>query len=79
MSIFELIRSKLQGEPPIHPIDGMMAKRWVKERLKTMYPELRADPRALEAAYQSLSLDPLEGQGEGGERLFEISLPGRLG
>jgi hypothetical protein len=79
VNIFELIRSKLQGEPPIHPIDRMMAKRWVKERLKVMYPELRADPRALEAAYQSLTLDALEGQGEGGERLFEISLPGRLG
>ncbi len=78
MNIFELIRQKLQGEPPLHPVDRQMAKRWVKERLKSMYPDLRSDPRALEAAYQSLSLEPLEGCGEGGERLYEVSLPGRI-
>ena len=55
-----------------------MAKRWVKERLKVLYPELRADPRALEAAYRDLSLEALPGAGEGGEALFEVILPGRL-
>lgn len=78
MNFLAKLRLVFQGEPPLHPLDRRMAKRWVKERLKRMYPELRADPRALEEAYRSLSLDPLDGRGEGGEPLFEISLPGRL-
>jgi hypothetical protein len=78
VTIFEFLRIRLRGEPPIHPMDRMMAKRWVKERLKKMYPDLRADPRALEAAYQALSLDAHPGAGEGGENLFEVKLPGKL-
>ncbi len=78
MNILDFLRAKLQGEPPVHPLDRRMAKRWVKERLKVLYPELRADPRALEAAYRDLSLEALPGAGEGGEALFEVILPGRL-
>ena len=80
-TIIEFFRSKLafsSQQPPLLPIERAMAKRWVKERLKRMYPDLRNDPRALEAAYRSLSLEPLAGQGEGGETLFEVILPGRL-
>jgi len=78
MNIFEFLKNKLQGEPPVHPVEGMMAKRWVKERLKRLYPELRSDPRALEAAYQALSLEPRPGLGEGGATMFEVVLPGRV-
>gem|GEM_PF-357335 len=75
MNIFDFLRARLQGEPPVHPLDRKMARRWVKERIKRMFPELRADPRALEAAYRQLSLEPLEGAGKGGETVFEVVLP----
>jgi hypothetical protein len=76
MTIFEFLRSRLQGEPPVHPIDRRLAKRWVKERLKRIYPELRLDPKALEQAYQDLGIEPREGTGKGGATVFEITLPG---
>lgn len=76
MTIFEFLRSKLQGEPPLHPLDRRIAKRWVKERLKRLYPELRLDPRALEQAYQELGIEPREGAGKGGATVFEVTLPG---
>lgn len=78
-AIFEYFRTKFGGAPPpVNAVERAMAKRWVKERLKKMYPELRADPRALEAAYQSLSLEPRPGAGKGGGMMFEVVLPGRL-
>jgi hypothetical protein len=76
MTILEFLRSKLQGEPPLHPMDRRIAKRWVKERLKRLYPELRLDPKALEQAYQDLGIEPHEGSGKGGATVFEITLPG---
>ena len=78
MTIFEFLRNKLQGEPPIHPMDRRIAKRWVKERLKRLYPELRLDPKALEQAYQELGIEPREGTGRGGATVFEITLPGEV-
>ncbi|MEI6491920.1 MAG: hypothetical protein WCO94_05160 [Verrucomicrobiota bacterium] len=78
MTIFEFVRSRLQGEPPVHPIDRRIAKRWVKERLKRIYPELRLDPKALEQAYQDLGIEPREGTGKGGATVFEITLPGEV-
>lgn len=76
-TIFEYLRQRLGGEPPLNPLDRKMAKRWVKERLKKMYPELRLDPAALEKAYQELGLEPIEGSGKGGATLFEIHVPER--
>jgi hypothetical protein len=78
MNLMEFLRAKLGAAPAVHPVDRRLAKRWVKERLKRMYPDLRADPRALEAAYQSLGIEAHAGAGEGGEALFEVILPGRL-
>jgi hypothetical protein len=75
MTIFEFLRNKLQGEPPLHPMDRKIAKRWVKERLKKIYPELRLDPKALERAYQELGLEPQEGAGKGGSTVFKVTLP----
>lgn len=75
MTIFEFLRNKLQGEPPLHPMDRKIAKRWVKERLKKVYPELRLDPKALERAYQELGLEPQEGTGKGGATVFKVTLP----
>lgn len=78
MNIFEYLKSRLQGEPPLNPLERVLAKRWVKDRLKLMYPELRQNPKALEELYQSLSLEPREGLGKGGATMFEIVLPGKL-
>ena len=75
--LFELIRSTFRREPPLHPIDRKMAKRWIKQRLLVVYPELKNNPRALEEAYRSLSLDPRPGQEEGeAETVFEMTIPG---
>lgn len=76
MTIFEFLRSKLNGEPALNPLDRRIAKRWVKERLKRLYPELRLDPKALEKAYADLGIQPHEGSGKGGATVFEITLPG---
>jgi len=71
----EFLRQGLQGEEPLHPMDRRMAKRWVKERLKKIYPELRDDPDALEQAYQRLGIEQHEGVGKGGCTVYEITLP----
>ena len=78
MTIFEYIKAQLQGEKPLRAVEGVMAKRWVKERLKAVFPELRSDPRALEQAYRDLSLEPRPGSGKGGAMLFEVVLPGKI-
>jgi hypothetical protein len=78
MKIFEYLKSRMQGVPPVTPAERILAKRWVKERLKRIFPELRNDPRALEEAYQALSLEPLPGAGKGGATLFEVVLPGKI-
>ena len=75
--IFDRIRRAFHSQPAVHPIEGRMAKRWIKQRLVAVFPELRNNPRALEAAYQALSLDPRPGQEEGeGETVFEMRVPG---
>jgi hypothetical protein len=72
----QLIKRAFRSEPRLHPIDHQMAKRWIKQRLVAVFPELRNNPKALERAYQSLGLDPREGQEEGEtETVFEMSLP----
>ena len=75
ISFLEFLRQGLQGEEPIHPLEGKMAKRWVKERLKKIYPELKDDPRALEQAYQQLGIEQHEGAGKGACTVYEITLP----
>ena len=44
-------------ERPLHAIDRRMAKEYIKKRLAALYPELRGDPLALEAAYRELGLE----------------------
>lgn len=78
LAFLDFIKARLGVEPVLNRVDRLMAKRWVKERLKRMYPELRDDPVALEALYQSLSLEPREGSGKGGATLYEVVLPGKL-
>lgn len=46
-----------------------LAVRWTKRRLLEVFPELRGNSRALEAAYQSLGLETQWGLGG---RIFEV-------
>ena len=71
-----MIRRAFGAEPPLHPIEQKPAKRWIKQRLVSVFPALRKDAAALERAYQSLSLEARPGRDEGdGETVFEMSAP----
>ena len=72
---WEFLRQSLQGEEPVHPVERRMAKRWVKERLKRIFPELRSNPAELENAYNQLGLEVREGSGRGGGTVYEVRLP----
>ena len=75
MMFLEFIRQALQGEEKIHPLDRRMAKHWVKERLRRIYPHLRSNPEALEKAYNELGIEAHEGAGKGNATVYEITLP----
>jgi len=71
-----LFRRKLGNVPPVHPVEGRMAKQWIKRRLLAIFPELRNQPEALEAAYQELDLEPQRGANTGDPYIyFEVKLP----
>ncbi len=72
MSLLSSFKRALGMAPVVHPVDRSMAKRWVKQRLLSVYPELRGDPKALETAYRSLSLDPQPGAPGEPDVVFEI-------
>lgn len=74
--LMQFFRKALGREPALHPVERGMAKQWVKRRLVLIYPELRNDPKALDAAYRSLSLEPRLGTEEGDQAAyFEMILP----
>jgi len=75
LPFLDFLRQSLQGEEPLHPLERKIAKRWVKERLKKIYPEMRNDPDALERAYQQLGIEAHEGAGKGACTVYEITLP----
>lgn len=75
LGFLEIVRNSLRSEEPTHPLDQRIAKRWVKERLKRLFPQLRNDPHALEKAYQELGLEAHEGAGKGAGTVYEITLP----
>jgi hypothetical protein len=50
---FQVIKRAFGAEAPMHPVDRQMARRWIKQRLVVVFPELRNNPRALEEAYQA--------------------------
>ncbi|MGC3990108.1 MAG: hypothetical protein QM796_10600 [Chthoniobacteraceae bacterium] len=64
-------------EEKLHPLDQKMAKKWIKQRMLNVFPELRNNPIALEQAYHSLSLEPRPGTqaGDAGT-CFEVQFPG---
>jgi hypothetical protein len=75
IGFWEFLRASLQGEEPVNPVERRMAKRWVKERLKRLYPELRTNPEELENAYKQLGLEVHEGAGRGAGTVYEVRLP----
>jgi hypothetical protein len=75
--LMQFFRKALGREPALHPIDQGLARQWVKKRLLVVYPELKNDPKALDDAYRSLSLEPRLGTEEGDQAAyFEMTLPG---
>ena len=74
--LFQLIKRALGQEPPLHPVDHQMAKRFIKQRLTVIFPDLRNNPKALERAYRSLGLEARAGDEEGeADTVFEMRLP----
>jgi len=71
----DFVWNSLRGEAPTHPLDQRIAKRWVKERIKRLFPQFRNDPEALDRAYQELGLEAHDGAGKGGATVYEITLP----
>ena len=75
--LFALIKRAFRSQPAMHPVEHGMARRWIKQRLVAVFPELRNNPAALERAYQTLSLEPRPGQGgDEAETVFELRSPG---
>ena len=55
--LFKRILLPPAPERSLHELDRRMAKEWIKKRLAALYPELRGDPLALEAAYRELGME----------------------
>lgn len=72
MKLYAAFKRALGMAPVVHPVDGSLAKRWIKQRLLAVFPELRGNPRALEAAYRALSLEPKSGGPGDAEMVFEL-------
>lgn len=60
-----LFARALKKAPPVHPVESGMARAWVKRRLLASHPDLRNHPEALDAAYESLDLEPRRGTEDG--------------
>ncbi len=74
MSLANFIQRALGRPPKIHPVDRGLAKHWTKQRLLAVFPELRDDPRRLEAAYRSLDLTPRPSETNASETVFEVGV-----
>lgn len=76
--MFQRIRNAFRREPVLHPVDRQLARRWIKQRLVVVFPQLRNNPEALERAYRNLGLDPQPGQEEGdADTVFVLTAPER--
>lgn len=75
--LLQFIKRAFTRETEIHPVERGMARRWIKQRLVSVFPELRNNPAALERAYQTLGLEPRAGSGpDEAETVFQMSIPG---
>jgi len=75
--LLQFIKRAFGREPELHPVERGMARRWIKQRLLVVFPELRNNPAALERAYRTLGLEPRPGAEPGDEQtVYEMSIPG---
>jgi hypothetical protein len=74
MKFYAAFKRALGLAPVVHPVDRGLAKRWIKQRLLAVFPELRGNPKALEAAYRALSLEPRPGGPGDAETVFELQV-----
>ncbi len=78
--LFTRILLPAPPEQPLHEIDRRLAKEWIKKRLAALYPELRGNHEALEAAYQELGLEPAGTvrRPDGDVKSYAMSLPAAI-
>lgn len=75
-AFLQFLKRAFRSERKLHPVEAKLAKRWIKQRLLVVFPELRNNPAALEDAYQQLNLEPRLGTEEGEEgTIFELTIP----
>jgi len=76
-TFIQFLKRTFRAEPKLHPVESGMARRWIKQRLLVVFPELRNNPAALESAYQTLNLEPrlAAEEGESGA-VFHLTIPG---
>jgi len=75
--LLQFIKRAFTREPELHPIERGMARRWIKQRLVTVFPKLRNNPAALERAYQTLGLEARPGtEADEAKTVYELSMPG---
>ena len=77
--LFQLIKRAFFAPQGIHPVERGMARRWTKQRLAAVFPEPRNNPAALDRAYFSLGLEPMDGQEFGSTgAVFQLNVPGEI-
>jgi hypothetical protein len=75
--LLQFIKRAFTREPELHPVERGMARRWIKQRLVAVFPELRNNPVALEQAYRTLGLEAAEGSdARNSEMVFRMNIPG---
>ena len=74
MQFIQFFKRAIGLAPQVHPVERGMARHWTKQRLISVFPELRTDPRRLEAAYRALDLEPRQSETNPSELVFEIGL-----
>ena len=75
--LLQFFKRAFSREPELHPVERGMARRWIKQRLVTVFPELRNNPTALERAYQTLGLEPqADSDSDRAETVFHVNIPG---
>ena len=75
--LIDLFKRAFRIDTELHPLDRRVARRWIKMRLASLFPELRNDPAALDQAYHRLNLEVREeSNGRTWQPVFEIIAPG---
>ena len=74
MQLTQFFKRALGLAPKVHPVERGMARHWTKQRLISVFTELRTDSRLLEAAYRALDLEPRPSETNPAETVFEVGL-----